>query len=87
MSTSPQRLGASRPSSKLADLDPVERLVLRVNSLERWARTLSAQHDAWRSEVGRFAAQLEITADRLAQFSDNLSGLDPSPNFDLEPPF
>lgn len=87
MSLSPQRFVAYQPHSKLADLDPVERLVLRVNALERWARTLSEQHEEWLSEVGRFASQLERTADRLAKFSDDLTGLDTSPDFDQEIPF
>lgn len=87
MSTPPRRLAAYRPQSELDDLEPVQRLVLRVTSLERWARTLSAQHEKWLGEVERFAAQLDMTADRLATFSDDLWGLDPSPDFDLEPPF
>lgn len=87
MSTPPRRLAAYRPQSALDDLEPVQRLVQRVTSLERWARTLSDQHEKWLAEVERFAAQLDMTADRLAAFSDDLWGLDPSPDFDLDPPF
>lgn len=87
MSTPPRRLAPGRPQSALDDLEPVQRLVLRVKSLENWARTLSAQHEKWLSEVERFAAQLDLTADRLRMFSDAKMGLDTSPDFDLEPPF
>lgn len=90
MSTPPRQSAAYSPQSKLDDLEPMERLerlVLRVHSLERWARTLSAQNEEWLSEMGRFAIQLDLAADRLAKFSDDLTGLDLSPDFDREIPF
>lgn len=87
MKTPPRPRPLGQPQSSLDDMEPTERLVLRVTSLERWVRTLTTQHEQWLRETDRLTAQLEMTADRLAKFSDELWGLDPSPDFDLDPPY
>lgn len=81
----PSRRRPHRPQSALDDMHPTERLVRRVTSLERWVRTLTAQHEEWGGELGRLAAQLELTADRLAQFTDEQWGLDAAQDDDVIP--